>query len=107
MAAPGVLSSFTIMSVSAGDLVLIVHPIAGEFVETGRDFNVAVDPAVTTNDMGVMVRMACAGAGVTFGMVQTFQSYFDRGESWCRCLRISVHRFRAFISIIPSAKGSR
>ncbi|APO79259.1 periplasmic binding fold domain-containing protein (plasmid) [Rhizobium etli 8C-3] len=55
-------------------------PYRWEFVETGRDFNVAVDPAVTTNDMGVMVRMACAGAGVTFGMVQTFQSYFDRGE---------------------------
>jgi len=55
-------------------------PYRWEFTEDGRDFDVAVDPAVTTNDMGMMIRMACAGAGITFGMMETFQPYIDRGE---------------------------
>lgn len=55
-------------------------PYRWEFTENDRDFDVAVDPAVTTNDMGMMIRLACAGAGITFGMVETFQPYFDRGE---------------------------
>lgn len=55
-------------------------PYRWEFTENGRDFEFAVDPAFTTNDMGMMIRMACAGAGITFGMVETFQPYFERGE---------------------------
>ncbi|OWO96989.1 LysR family transcriptional regulator [Rhizobium esperanzae] len=55
-------------------------PYRWEFTENGRDFDVAVDPMVTTNDMGMMIRMACAGAGITFGMVETFQPYVDRCE---------------------------
>ncbi|CAH1689425.1 LysR family transcriptional regulator [Hyphomicrobiales bacterium] len=55
-------------------------PYRWEFTENGRDFDVAVDPVVTTNDMGVMIRMACAGSGITFGMVETFQSYIARGD---------------------------
>lgn len=55
-------------------------PYRWEFTENDRDFDVAVDPAVTTNDMGMMIRMACAGAGITFGMMETFQSYIARGE---------------------------
>lgn len=55
-------------------------PYRWEFTENGRDFELAVDPAMTTNDMGMMIRMACAGAGVTFGMVETFAPYFARGE---------------------------
>lgn len=55
-------------------------PYRWEFTENGRDFDVAVDPVMTTNDMGMMVRMACAGAGVTFGMVETFEPFFQRGE---------------------------
>ena len=30
--------------------------------------------------MGVMLRLACAGAGFTFGMEETFRPYLDRGE---------------------------
>ena len=30
--------------------------------------------------MGMMIRMACAGAGITFGMVETFEPYVGRGE---------------------------
>ncbi|MGX9987856.1 LysR family transcriptional regulator [Rhizobium sp. Z1P35] len=55
-------------------------PYRWEFTENDRDFDVSVDPTVTTNDMGMMIRMACAGAGITFGMVETFQSYIERGE---------------------------
>ncbi|SCB57841.1 DNA-binding transcriptional regulator, LysR family [Rhizobium aethiopicum] len=55
-------------------------PYRWEFTENDRDFDVAVDPVVTTNDMGMMIRMACAGAGITFGMVETFEPYIERGE---------------------------
>ncbi|WP_434711881.1 LysR substrate-binding domain-containing protein [Rhizobium sp. YTUHZ045] len=55
-------------------------PYRWEFTENDRDFDVAVDPVVTTNDMGMMIRMACAGAGITFGMVETFAPYVGRGE---------------------------
>jgi DNA-binding transcriptional LysR family regulator len=55
-------------------------PYRWEFTENDRDFDVSVDPTVTTNDMGMMIRMACAGAGITFGMVETFQPYIERGE---------------------------
>jgi DNA-binding transcriptional LysR family regulator len=55
-------------------------PYRWEFTENGRDFDVAVEPATTTNDMGMMIRMARAGAGITFGMFETFQPYFAGGE---------------------------
>lgn len=55
-------------------------PYRWEFTEDGQDFDIAVDPAVTTNDMGMMIRLARAGAGITFGMVDTFQAYFETGE---------------------------
>jgi len=57
-----------------------VAPYRWEFTEDGRDFDVAVDPRVTTNDMGLMVRLAVAGVGLTFGMEETFRPYFARGE---------------------------
>ncbi|RFB99104.1 LysR family transcriptional regulator [Rhizobium leguminosarum bv. trifolii] len=55
-------------------------PYRWEFTDNDRDFDVSVDPVVTTNDMEMMIRMACAGAGITFGMVETFQPYIDRCE---------------------------
>lgn len=55
-------------------------PYRWEFTENGRDFDVAVDPDMTTNDMGMMLRMASSGAGITFGMVETFAPYIARGE---------------------------
>ena len=55
-------------------------PYRWEFTENRHDFDVAVDPVMTTNDMGLMIRMACAGAGITFGMVETFRPYVARGE---------------------------
>lgn len=57
-----------------------VAPYRWEFAEKGREFDVAVNPRVTTNDMWVMVRTACAGGGLTFGMEETFRPYIERGE---------------------------
>ena len=57
-----------------------VAPYRWEFEQDGREFDVAVNPRITTNDMGVMVRTACAGGGLTFGMEETFRPYIDRGE---------------------------
>lgn len=57
-----------------------VAPYRWEFEENGREFDVAVNPRVTTNDMWVMVRTACAGGGITFGMEELFKPYVARGE---------------------------
>lgn len=57
-----------------------VAPYRWEFAEAGREFDVAVDPEVTTNDMWLMIRLACAGAGLTFGMAETFAPWIERGE---------------------------
>lgn len=57
-----------------------VVPYRWEFEEDGRAFDVAVNPRVTTNDMWLMIRMACSGGGVTFGMEETFRPYIERGE---------------------------
>lgn len=55
-------------------------PYRWEFAEDGRAFDVEVAPEVTTNDMWLMVRLARAGAGITFGMEETFAPYVERGE---------------------------
>lgn len=55
-------------------------PYRWEFAESEREFDVAVDPAVTTNDMWLMIRMAVSGAGLTCGMEETFRAWLDRGE---------------------------
>lgn len=57
-----------------------VAPYRWEFEEDGREFDVAVNPRITTNDMWLMVRTACAGGGLTFGMEETFRPYLDRGD---------------------------
>jgi DNA-binding transcriptional LysR family regulator len=56
------------------------EPYRWEFEEDGREFNVAVNPQVSTNDMWVMLRTAVAGGGLTFGMEETFRPYLQRGE---------------------------
>ena len=57
-----------------------VAPYRWEFVEDGRDFDVAVQPQVTTNDMLLMVRTALAGGGITVGIEETFAPYLARGK---------------------------
>jgi DNA-binding transcriptional LysR family regulator len=55
-------------------------PYRWEFADKGRDVAVAVEPEFTTNDMGLMMRMALEGAGITFGMEETFRRHLDSGE---------------------------
>jgi DNA-binding transcriptional LysR family regulator len=55
-------------------------PYRWEFAEAGKEFSVAVPPTVTTNDMALMIKLATAGAGITFGMEASFRPAFERGE---------------------------
>jgi DNA-binding transcriptional LysR family regulator len=55
-------------------------PYRWEFGEDGRDFDVAVDPQITTNDMWLMIRTAVAGGGITFGMEETFEPFVSSGQ---------------------------
>jgi DNA-binding transcriptional LysR family regulator len=55
-------------------------PYRWEFGEDGREFDVAVNPQITTNDMRLMIRTACAGGGITFGMEETFRPYVLSGQ---------------------------
>ncbi len=57
-----------------------VAPYRWEFIEAGREFDVAVEPEITTNDMLLMIRTACAGGGLTFGMSDTFNPWIARGD---------------------------
>jgi DNA-binding transcriptional LysR family regulator len=57
-----------------------VAPYRWEFSEQGKDFSVAVAPEITTNDMAVMLKLALAGAGITFGMEESFRHRIERGE---------------------------
>jgi DNA-binding transcriptional LysR family regulator len=68
-----------------------VAPYRWEFEDDGREFDVAVTPRITTNDMWVMVRTACAGGGLTFGMEETFRPYIHRGELVPVLERYSAH----------------
>lgn len=56
-----------------------VVPYRWEFTEQGPDFAVAVEPAITTNEMQVMVQAALAGGGITCGMEETFRPHLASG----------------------------
>lgn len=55
-------------------------PYRWEFTENGREFDVAVEPRITTNDMRVMIRAARAGGGFTIGMEESFHAYLRNGS---------------------------
>ncbi len=57
-----------------------VAPHRWEFEENGIPFDIAVVPHITTNDLRLMLRLALSGAGVTFGVRDTFQPYIQSGE---------------------------
>ncbi|PBJ84266.1 LysR family transcriptional regulator [Lysobacteraceae bacterium NML93-0399] len=57
-----------------------VAPYRWEFSQDGQEFDVAVQPQVTTNDMLLMVRTALAGGGLTIGIEETFAPHLARGE---------------------------
>ncbi len=55
-------------------------PYRWEFVEDGHAFDVAVNPKFTTNDLRLMLRMAVAGAGITFAPEDCLREYFENGS---------------------------
>ncbi|CAN5132041.1 LysR family transcriptional regulator [soil metagenome] len=55
-------------------------PYRWEFAEGGKEFSVAVAPKITTNDMALMIKLATAGAGITFGMEESFRPSIERRE---------------------------
>lgn len=79
-------------------------PFRWEFEEAGREFDVSVDPEITCNDMGFMIRMACEGAGITFGLEESFRKWMDLGllvpvlEDFCP-------QFQGFYLYFPNRKN--
>jgi DNA-binding transcriptional LysR family regulator len=57
-----------------------VAPYRWEFAENGKEFSVAVADSITTTEMTLMVKLAVAGAGITFGMEDSFAEPLARGE---------------------------
>ncbi|MGN7293987.1 LysR family transcriptional regulator [Rhizobium sp. SAFR-030] len=57
-----------------------VPPYRWEFAEDGKEFSVVVADTITTTDMSLMIRLAVAGAGISFGMEETFRPAIHRGE---------------------------
>ncbi|WP_337268768.1 LysR family transcriptional regulator [Oryzifoliimicrobium ureilyticus] len=57
-----------------------VAPYRWEFAEGGAEFSVSVQPEFTTNDMALMIKLACAGAGISFGMEASFRPLLEEGR---------------------------
>ncbi|GLK81257.1 LysR family transcriptional regulator [Methylopila turkensis] len=82
-----------------------VAPYRWEFAERGEEFSVAVDPRITTNDMALMIKLAVAGAGVTFGMEESFRPWIDRGEL-VPILEDFCPRFPGFYLYYPNRRNA-
>ena len=51
-----------------------------EFIESGREFDVAVAPEITTNDLRLMIRLALVGAGITIAPEECLRPWLEKGE---------------------------
>jgi len=56
------------------------HPYRWELADRGREIEVAIDARVNTTDMSLVIRLACAGVGLTVGLEESFRPYLERGE---------------------------
>ncbi|MEI9422464.1 LysR family transcriptional regulator [Mesorhizobium sp. Cs1299R1N1] len=81
-----------------------VAPYRWEFAVDGKEFSVAVAPEITTNDMALMIKLAVAGAGITFGMEQSFRPWLDRGEL-VPILETYCPRFAGFYLYYPGRRN--
>lgn len=81
-----------------------VVPYRWEFAEGGQEFSVAVAPEITTNDMALMIKLALSGAGITFGMEETFLPWLKRGELEA-VLEDYCPRFQGFYLYYPSRRN--
>ena len=79
-------------------------PYRWEFAENGREFRVEVAPEITTNDMALMVKLAVAGAGIGFGMEESFRPGLERGEL-IPVLEDYCPRFAGFYLYYPSRRN--
>ncbi len=78
-----------------------LSPYRWEFAEDGHDFQVDVDPKITSNDMALMTRMACAGAGLTFGMADSFRPWVQ-ARALVSVLDIYCPAFAGFFLFYPN-----
>ncbi|MDX3929346.1 MAG: LysR family transcriptional regulator [Shinella sp.] len=81
-----------------------VPPYRWEFAENGKEFSVAVAPEITTNDMALMIKLAVAGAGITFGMEESFRPWVERGEL-VPILEDFCPRFAGFYLYYPNRRN--
>ncbi|MBB4421745.1 DNA-binding transcriptional LysR family regulator [Bradyrhizobium sp. CIR48] len=79
-------------------------PYRWEFADGGKEFSVAVAPEITTNDMALMIKLAVAGAGITFGMEASFRPAIARGEL-VPILEDYCPRFAGFYLYYPSRRN--
>jgi DNA-binding transcriptional LysR family regulator len=79
-------------------------PYRWEFAEAGREFRVDVAPEITTNDMALMVKLAVAGTGISFGMEESFRPAMERGEL-IPVLEDYCPRFAGFYLYYPSRRN--
>lgn len=81
-----------------------VAPYRWEFEEDGREFSVAVADTITTTDMALMIKLAAAGAGISFGMEDSFRAAIARGEL-VPILEEFCPRFPGFFLYYPSRRN--
>ncbi|TSJ62609.1 LysR family transcriptional regulator [Starkeya sp. 3C] len=81
-----------------------VAPYRWEFGVDGREFAVEVAPEITTNDMALMIKLAVAGAGITFGMEESFRAEVERGRL-VPILEEFCPRFAGFYLYYPSRRN--
>lgn len=74
-----------------------------EFTEDGRDFAVAVNARVLTNDPRVNLELAVSGAGLTMGLQNWVRPYIERGEL-IPALEAYSTPFTGFYLYYPSGK---
>ncbi|NHT78984.1 LysR family transcriptional regulator [Rhizobiaceae bacterium CRRU44] len=79
-------------------------PYRWEFEEDGREFSVAVADTITTSDMALMIQLAAAGAGITFGMEDSFRPAIARGEL-VSILEEFCPRFPGFFLYYPNRRN--
>ncbi|CAN7748057.1 LysR family transcriptional regulator [Mesorhizobium caraganae] len=82
-----------------------VAPYRWEFADQGREFRVEVAPEITTNEMSLMIKLAVAGAGITFGMEESFRRAIERGDL-IPVLENYCPRFAGFYLYYPSRRNA-
>ncbi|MBF2715169.1 LysR family transcriptional regulator [Agrobacterium vitis] len=79
-------------------------PYRWEFAENGQEFSVDVAPNITSNDMALMINLAVAGAGITFGMEESFRTLIEQNQL-VPLLEDYSPRFQGFYLYYPSRRN--